>query len=73
MISAAMAESVATERGLRRVVSCSAIDPARLSQVRSLLREKSSCFSPEGSAGRGDKPLFQCRKPRFSAAMKNQG
>ena len=32
-----------------------------------------SCFSPEGSAGRGDKPTFQRRKPRFSAAMKNQG
>ena len=29
-----------------------------------------SCFSPKGPAGRSDKPPFQRRKPRFSAAMK---
>ena len=32
-----------------------------------------SCFSPEGSTERDDKPPFQRRKTRFSAAMKNQG
>ena len=59
LVSAAMAESVATERGLRRVVSCSAIDPARLSQVRSQLREKSSDLGRDelSSSIRDGKPL----------------
>ena len=59
MVSAAMAESVATERGLHRVVSCSAIDTARLSQVRSLLREESPDLGRDelSSSIRDGKPL----------------
>ena len=48
-IAAAMAESAVTEQGRRRVLSCSAIDPARLSPVRCRLRKELPDLERDGS------------------------
>ena len=59
-------------RDAERFVFRARTDPKDATPCRPFGREF-SCFSPEGTVGRDDKPPFQRRKSRFSQAMKNQG